>query len=77
MSGYIKPDADDEIITTSVRYRTVGDMTCTAAVESTAAAIDEVIAEIELSALSERGETRMDDQISDAGMEDRKLKGYF
>jgi len=77
MSAYIKADEQDEIVTTSVRYRTVGDMTCTAAVESTAVTIDEVIAEIQQSALSERGETRMDDHISDAGMEDRKLKGYF
>ena len=77
MSEYIMPDAADVIITTSVRYRTVGDMTCTAAVESTARTIDEVIDEISASMLSERGETRMDDQISDAGMEDRKLKGYF
>ncbi len=77
MSDYIVPDAEDVIITTSVRYRTVGDMTCTAAVQSTAQTIEEVIDEIEQSALSERGETRMDDQISDAGMEDRKLKGYF
>jgi sulfate adenylyltransferase subunit 2 len=77
MSEYIMPDADDVIITTSVRYRTVGDMTCTAAVESKAHTIDEVIEEITASLLSERGETRMDDQISDAGMEDRKLKGYF
>ncbi len=77
MSSYIYPGADDIIINTSVRYRTVGDMTCTAAVESTAVTIDEVIHEIENSSISERGETRMDDQISDAGMEDRKLKGYF
>ena len=77
MSEYIKPDDTDLIINTSVRYRTVGDMTCTAAVRSTAATIDEVIEEIEHSAISERGETRMDDQISDAGMEDRKMKGYF
>lgn len=77
MSEYIKPDAADVIVNTMVRYRTVGDMTCTAAVESTATTIDEVIEEIEQSSISERGETRMDDQISDAGMEDRKLKGYF
>ena len=77
MSSYIYPGADDIIINTSVRYRTVGDMTCTAAVESTAVTIDEVIHEIENSSISERGETRMVDQISDAGMEDRKLKGYF
>jgi sulfate adenylyltransferase subunit 2 len=77
LSEYVKPDDSDELITTSVRYRTVGDMTCTAAVQSLAATIDDVISEIANSAISERGETRMDDQISDAGMEDRKLKGYF
>lgn len=77
VSEYITIDADDTIVTRKVRYRTVGDMTCTAAVESNASTIDEVIAEIENSAISERGETRIDDQLSDAAMEDRKLKGYF
>jgi sulfate adenylyltransferase subunit 2 len=77
MSEYVRPESTDIVITTSVRYRTVGDMTCTAAVASIASTIDEVIHEIEESSISERGETRMDDSISDAGMEDRKLKGYF
>jgi sulfate adenylyltransferase subunit 2 len=77
LSEYVRTDPGDVIVTTSVRYRTVGDMTCTAAVASTAATIDEVIEEITTSQISERGETRMDDNISDAGMEDRKLKGYF
>jgi len=76
-SGYIREDEGDVIVTRKVRYRTVGDMTCTAAVESNAATIDEVINEIENSTISERGETRMDDHLSDAAMEDRKLKGYF
>ena len=52
-------------------------MTCTAAIESSAVTIDEVIIEIESSVISERGETRIDDQLSDAAMEDRKMKGYF
>ena len=77
VSKYIDLDKYDEILTTNVRYRTVGDMTCTAAVESVALTIEDVIAEIENSNISERGQTRMDDQISDAAMEDRKLKGYF
>lgn len=76
-SKYITIENTDTVVTKRVRYRTVGDMTCTAAVESSATTIDEVIAEIESSAISERGETRIDDQLSDAAMEDRKLKGYF
>ena len=76
-SPFIQTDETDRIIETHVRYRTVGDMTCTAAVQSFATTIDEVIAEIESSPISERGETRIDDQISDAGMEDRKMQGYF
>lgn len=77
VSPYMQKESHDRIITTSVRYRTVGDMTCTAAVASVAVNIDDVISEIEASAISERGETRMDDQTSDAAMEDRKMKGYF
>jgi sulfate adenylyltransferase subunit 2 len=77
VSGYIEVDEHDEIVTKKVRYRTVGDMTCTAAIESEAATIAEVIDEIANSSISERGETRIDDQFSDAAMEDRKLKGYF
>lgn len=63
--------------TTSVRYRTVGDATCTAAVESTATTIDRVVAEIALTRVTERGQTRADDRISETGMEDRKREGYF
>lgn len=77
MSPFIRVDNSDTILEKSVRYRTVGDMTCTAAVESNASTIDEVIREIEKSPISERGETRMDDTTSDAAMEDRKLVGYF
>lgn len=60
-----------------VRYRTVGDMSCTGAVESVADTIDKVIAEIAASRLSERGATRADDKLSEAAMEDRKRDGYF
>ncbi|WP_425560651.1 sulfate adenylyltransferase subunit CysD [Luedemannella helvata] len=60
-----------------VRYRTVGDMSCTGAVESTAATVADVIAEISVSRRSERGASRADDQASEAAMEDRKREGYF
>jgi sulfate adenylyltransferase subunit 2 len=61
----------------TVRYRTVGDGSCTGAVESTAATLDEVIAEVAASRLTERGATRADDRLSEAAMEDRKREGYF
>jgi sulfate adenylyltransferase subunit 2 len=61
----------------SVRYRTVGDMSCTGAVRSRATTLDEVIAEIAATRVTERGETRADDRISEAAMEDRKKEGYF
>lgn len=77
VSPYVVPDEHDEVVTTTVRYRTVGDMTCTAAIESNAQNIEDIITELEASQVSERGATRIDDQISDAAMEDRKLKGYF
>ncbi|MEU9609913.1 sulfate adenylyltransferase small subunit, partial [Streptomyces sp. NPDC048057] len=60
-----------------VRYRTVGDMSCTGAVDSTASTLDAVIAEIAASRLTERGATRADDKMSEAAMEDRKREGYF
>ena len=62
---------------TSVRFRTVGDVTCTGCVESTASTVEQVIAETAISRLTERGATRADDRISEAGMEDRKREGYF
>ena len=68
---------DEPLQDTSVRYRTVGDMTCTGAVESTAATISEVIAEIAATRITERGQTRADDRTSEAAMEDRKREGYF
>lgn len=67
----------ETIQTRTVRYRTVGDMSCTGAVDSTASTIDEVIAEIATSTLTERGATRADDKLSESAMEDRKKEGYF
>jgi sulfate adenylyltransferase subunit 2 len=61
----------------SVRYRTVGDMTCTGAVRSGAASLDDVVAEIAATRITERGETRADDRVTEAAMEDRKREGYF
>jgi sulfate adenylyltransferase subunit 2 len=70
--------ADDEpVFETSVRYRTVGDMTCTGAVESKAVTIADVITEIGATRITERGQTRADDRASEAAMEDRKREGYF
>jgi sulfate adenylyltransferase subunit 2 len=77
VSSFIQIDAADTIVKKQVRYRTVGDMTCTAAVESSASNIDDIIKEIAASRISERGETRIDDQVSEAAMEDRKKGGYF
>ncbi|MEO8762553.1 MAG: sulfate adenylyltransferase subunit CysD, partial [Bacteroidia bacterium] len=77
VSEFIQMDEKDTIVNKKVRYRTIGDMTCTAAVESNASTIDEVINEITASQISERGETRIDDQVSEAAMEDRKKNGYF
>jgi sulfate adenylyltransferase subunit 2 len=67
----------DRPFTASVRYRTVGDMTCTGAVRSQADTLDAVIAEIAATRITERGETRADDRVSEAAMEDRKRVGYF
>jgi sulfate adenylyltransferase subunit 2 len=61
----------------SVRYRTVGDMSCTGAVRSTAATLEDVVSEIAATRITERGETRADDRVSEAAMEDRKREGYF
>ena len=61
----------------SMRSRTVGDSTCTAAVESDAASVDDIIQDLLLAKVSERGATRLDDNLSETGMEDRKRNGYF
>ncbi len=67
----------EEPFKTSVRYRTVGDMSCTGAVQSTAGSLDDVVNEIAATRVTERGETRADDRASEAAMEDRKREGYF
>ena len=77
LSPFIKIDEGDKIVKKKVRYRTVGDMTCTAAVESEADTLEEIIKEIIATKISERGETRIDDKVSEAAMEDRKKNGYF
>ena len=76
-SEFVELMDGEEPFTTSVRYRTVGDMSCTGAVESTAATLEEVVAEIAASEITERGETRADDRVTAAAMEDRKREGYF
>ncbi len=73
---YLNMDSEDKIERKKVRFRTVGDMTCTAAIESEAYLIDDIIHEIRQSKISERG-ARMDDKVSEAAMEDRKKGGYF
>ena len=77
VSDFIQLEEGDRISRKNVRYRTVGDMTCTAAVESSASTIDDIIREITATKTSERGETRIDDRVSEAAMEDRKKNGYF
>lgn len=74
---FLNLDETDVLVTKKVRYRTVGDMTCTAAVESEAYTVSDIIEEIKAAKISERGATRMDDRISEAAMEDRKKGGYF
>jgi sulfate adenylyltransferase subunit 2 len=76
-SEHVTARDGEEVQELSVRYRTVGDLTVTGAVRSEAADIHTVIAEIEASTISERGETRADDRVSEAAMEDRKREGYF
>ena len=82
--GILLPDhevvprgADEPLFEARVRYRTVGDMTCTGAVESAAVSVDDVIAEIAATRITERGQTRADDRASESAMEDRKREGYF
>ena len=70
-------DEGAEVFETQVRYRTVGDMTCTAAVESDADTLEKIIEDVAASRITERGATRADDRASEAAMEDRKREGYF
>jgi sulfate adenylyltransferase subunit 2 len=67
----------EEPFEATVRFRTIGDTTCTAAVESAAFTIDDIVAETSVARITERGATRADDRVSEAGMEDRKRTGYF
>ena len=72
-----QPRATETVVTKQVRYRTVGDMSCTGAVESDAVTVEDVVVEVAATRLTERGATRADDRISEAAMEDRKKEGYF
>jgi sulfate adenylyltransferase subunit 2 len=77
VTRHLPPADGDEPFEAQVRFRTIGDATCTGAVESAASTFDDVIAEIAATRITERGATRADDRISEAGMEDRKKEGYF
>ena len=74
---YLPRGEDETLFDATVRYRTVGDMTCTGAVSSTALTVPEVISEVAVTRITERGQTRADDRASEAAMEDRKREGYF
>jgi sulfate adenylyltransferase subunit 2 len=77
VSPFVSLIDGEEPFVESVRYRTVGDMSCTGAVRSSATGLGEVVAEIAATQVTERGETRADDRVSEAAMEDRKVAGYF
>jgi sulfate adenylyltransferase subunit 2 len=77
VTEHIRLDTDDYIVNRKVRFRTIGDATCTAAVESDATTVADIIEELLHAKVSERGATRLDDRLSEAGMEDRKRNGYF
>ena len=77
VSAYVERLPQETPFRAAVRFRTVGDMTCTAGVRSTAGTIEAVVAEIAATRITERGETRADDRFSEAAMEDRKREGYF
>jgi sulfate adenylyltransferase subunit 2 len=77
VSEFLEPNENEEIVTKTVRYRTVGDATITGAVESSASTVEQVVAEVAATRLTERGATRADDRVTEAAMEDRKKEGYF
>jgi sulfate adenylyltransferase subunit 2 len=77
VSEFTTPREHEEVVTLTVRYRTVGDVPITGAVESTASTYEEVITEVAATRVTERGATRADDRLSEAAMEDRKREGYF
>jgi sulfate adenylyltransferase subunit 2 len=76
-SPFVTRSKDEPLVPTVVRFRTVGDMTCTGAVRSTARTFDEIVDEVTMATVTERGATRADDRAGDAAMEDRKREGYF
>jgi len=76
-SPHIELMEGETVFTQTVRYRTIGDMTCTGAVESAASTLPEIIEEVAATRITERGATRADDRVSEAAMEDRKKEGYF
>jgi sulfate adenylyltransferase subunit 2 len=76
-SEFVELLPDEKPFAESVRFRTVGDMSCTGAIASEAATLEAVVAEIAATRITERGETRADDRVSEAAMEDRKKEGYF
>ncbi|MGH3240595.1 MAG: sulfate adenylyltransferase subunit CysD, partial [Spirillospora sp.] len=76
-TGFANRGDDEPEFEATVRYRTVGDASCTGAVKSSALTLDEVIEEIAATRITERGQTRADDRTSEAAMEDRKKEGYF
>jgi len=77
LSDFVTVMDGEEVFEETVRYRTIGDASCTGAVRSGAATVDEVIAEVAATRITERGATRADDRSSEAAMEDRKKEGYF
>jgi sulfate adenylyltransferase subunit 2 len=77
VSPFVELMDGEQPFTTRVRYRTVGDMSCTGAVESDAATLEQVVTEIAATEITERGQTRADDRATEAAMEDRKRQGYF
>jgi sulfate adenylyltransferase subunit 2 len=77
VSPFVELMDGEEAFSAQVRYRTVGDMSCTGAVESDATTLEEVVAEIAATQVTERGQTRADDRVTEAAMEDRKRQGYF
>ena len=77
VNRFIEPTGDEVPFESTVRFRTIGDATCTGCVESSADSPEAVVAEVAAARITERGATRADDRISEAGMEDRKKEGYF
>jgi sulfate adenylyltransferase subunit 2 len=77
VTSFLQPEANETVVEEMVRFRTVGDATCTAAIESVASTVEDIIAETSVARVTERGATRADDRMSEAGMEDRKRTGYF